>query len=290
MSATFRQAIRRHELWAASVLSLVSRLGRTSLDLLGGVAYIVAIIWTSLLLAIRRETWTRDVRTVFARQILFTGVDGLGVALRIGIAVGILLIVEAAMWLDYLGTTTDVMAPLLLAITVRELGPLIANLIVIGRSGAAISTELANMKVRGELHVLESQGIDVMTYLVMPRILSVMVSVYSLAVVLVFWVFVSGYLVGLVAQAIHTSPWEFFQVILAATRPADLLFFFPKTIITGCFVGAICCWEGLRVRPVVTEVPRVASRSGVRALTAVFIVNAVLSLIIYGRLLVFQVL
>jgi phospholipid/cholesterol/gamma-HCH transport system permease protein len=212
------------------------------------------------------------------------------VALRVGVAVGILLIVEAAMWLETVGTTTESIAPTLLAITVRELGPLIACLVVIGRSGVAMATELASMKVRGEIDVLESQGIDTMQYLVMPRMMSMMFSVFTLAVMVVGTIFVSGYGLGLMTGVIHAAPHEFFHSIFGQLRFVDLTFFFPKTLVSGLLIGAVCCVDGLNVRPVTTEVPAVASRSGVHALTAFFVVNTTLSLIVYGRILVFQVL
>ena len=106
------------------------------------------------------------------RQLLFTGVDGTSAAIRFGAAVGILLIVQAALWIDAIGMTTDVIAPMLWRAIVRELAPLLACMVVIGRSGIAISTELATMLVDGELEVLDSQGLDPMTCLVMPRSLA----------------------------------------------------------------------------------------------------------------------
>ena len=52
---------------------------------------------------------------------------------------------------------------------VRELAPLITGLIIIGRSGTAVVVELGNMRVSGEIDTLESMGIDVFEYLVIPR-------------------------------------------------------------------------------------------------------------------------
>jgi len=286
MFATLRHALARRDLWFATMYVLAARLGRAALARLEGGAYIIAIALTAVALGIHKATWRRTVKTVFMRQILFTAVDGLAVAMRIGGTVGVLLIAEAASWLVELGATTERMAPWLMAFTIRELGPLIANLIVIGRSGVAISTELANMKLHGELDVLESLGIDVMSYLVVPRVLCVALSVLFLAVVVVASVFVSSYTVGVLAGAVVEPPWEFFDAAFVAGGTEDLVCFLTKTIITGLFVGAICCREGLRVRLVATEVPRVASRSGVRALTAVFMVNAAISLIIQGQVLI----
>ncbi|MDA8744766.1 ABC transporter permease [Rubripirellula amarantea] len=250
---------------------------------------IFAILSATVMLACRPGTWTPPVRAIFARQLLFTSVDAIFLTVRFGAAVGILLIVQAALWIDTLGVTTDVIAPMLWRAIVREIAPLMACMVVIGRSGIAISTELAMMLVNGEIEVLDSQGIDPMTCLVMPRILSIIISVFCLAVILATTMIVTGYVIGWSVGSIRL-PWsDFLQVIIREFTSLDLLFFVPKTILAGAFAGAICCIDGLNIRGSVSDVPRVSSRSGIRALTAVFGVSAVLSLLIYGRILVFKI-
>jgi phospholipid/cholesterol/gamma-HCH transport system permease protein len=241
-------------------------------------------------LAIRPASWSESVRSVFSRQLLFTGADAVLVSLRIGTAVGVLIIVQAALWIDALGITMELVEPILWRGIVRELAPLLACLVVIGRSGIAISTELATMVVSGEIEVLDSQGVDPMTYLVMPRILAFVVSVFGLAVIIATTMMVTGFLVGQVMGVIRT-PWsDFLGGAIRQFSSMDLLFFVPKTVISAAFAGVICCRDGMSVRGTMTDVPRVTSRSGIRALTAVFAVSAVLSVLIYGRILVFKVL
>jgi len=252
-------------------------------------ASILAILWASSALAIRPSSWTPPTRVVLSRQLLFTCVDAVPVVLRFGAAVGILMIVQVALWIDALGITTDVIIPLLWRVIVRELGPLLACLVVIGRSGVAISTELATMVVSGEVEVLDAQGIDPMTCLVMPRILSVTLSVFCLAILMATTMIVTGYLISWSMGAVRISWSEFLDDILRQFNSLDLVFFFSKTIVAGAFAGAICCLDGVSVRGTMTDVPRVSSRSAIRALTAVFAVSAVLSILIYGRLLVFQI-
>ncbi|WP_218933745.1 ABC transporter permease [Rubripirellula lacrimiformis] len=254
------------------------------------IASILAILWATGKLALRPASWTRPVRSVFGRQLLFTCVDASSVGVRFGAAVGVLVIVQAAMWIDALGVTTEIIAPILWKAIVREIAPLLACLVVIGRSCIAISTELATMVVGGEVEVMDAQGLDPMTCLVMPRILSVVISVFCLAIIIATSMVVTGYVIGWVMGAIRVSWTTFLDLIVSQFHSLDLLFFVPKTIIAGAFAGAICCIDGLNVRGTMTDVPRVSSRSGIRALTAVFAVSAVLSVLIYGRLLVFKIL
>lgn len=249
----------------------------------------MAILWATIRLALRRASWSQPVRGVLGRQLLFTGVDGTSAAIRFGAAVGIVIIVQAALWVDAIGLTTDVIAPLLWRAIIRELAPLLACMVVIGRSGIAISTELATMLVDGELEVLDAQGIDPMTCLVMPRILSVVFSVFSLAVITATAMIATGYIAGRAVGVIRLSWLGFLEQILSEFSTLDLVFFVPKTIIAGGFAGAICCIDGLSVRGTITDVPRVSSRAGIHALTAVFAISAILSIVIYGRILIFKV-
>lgn len=253
------------------------------------IASVLAVLWAAVTLAIRPASWTPPTRTVLSRQLLFTAVDAMPLVLRFGAAVGILMIVQAALWIDALGITTELIVPMLWRAIVRELAPLLACLVVIGRSCVAISTELATMVVSGEVDVLDAQGIDPMTNLIMPRILSVTVSVFCLAVLMSISMIVTGYVIGWAMGAIRVSWSSFLDNIVQQFNSVDLLFFATKTVIAGAFAGAICCLDGVSVRGTLTDVPRVSSRSAIRALTAVFAVSAVLSILIYGRLLVFKI-
>ena len=271
-----------------SVGGLTGWLGGQFMARVNTVASILAVLAATANLAARPSSWTPPVRTIFARQLLFTAVDSVAVSLRFGAAVGILVIVQAALWVDAFGITTEVIAPMLWRAIVRELSPLLACMVVIGRSGIAMSTELATMRAGGEVEVLDSQGIDPMTCLVMPRVLAVVISVFCLAVVIAATMVITGYVVGWAMDAIRISWRTFLTDVAGEFNRRDLLFFVPKTMLASGIAGAICCLDGLNVRDTITDVPRVSSRAGIRALTAVFAVSAVLSLLIYGRILVFE--
>ena len=272
-----------------SIVRGLDWLGNEFIKRFGTISSILAILGATAALAIRRQSWSPPIRSILSRQLLFTCVDAVFVAVRFGAVVGVLIIVQATVWIDAFGITADVIAPMLWRGIVREVAPLLACLVVIGRSGIAIATELATMRVNGEVEVLDSQGIDPMTALVMPRILSMTTSVFCLALVLATTMVITGYVVGWSMGTIR-MPWStFMDSILRQFNFVDVAFFVPKTIIAGGFAGAICCLDGLSVRGTATDVPLVASKSGTRALTAVLAISATLSILIYGRILVFKV-
>lgn len=229
----------------------------------------IAVLVGVLRLAASPKSWTPPVRAVFARQMLFTSVDALPSAFRFAAAAGVLIIVQAMIWIDIAGVSSEVVAPLLWRAIVREVAPLLACLVVIGRSGIAIAAELGTLKASGEVEVIDSQGIDPMTFLVMPRVVAFMCSVFGLGMIIAVTMLLAGFVVGASMGTIHKTLSGFAVEISANFDAEDLVFFATKTLLAGGLAAGICCLEGFSARPALTDVPRVASRAGIRALTAV---------------------
>lgn len=240
-----------------------------------------AVAWGVLSIAARPRHWPRTVRDVFAKQVLFTGVDALGLTLLIGFLAGISIIAQAQYWLAEVGQS-EMLGKLLCAVIIREIGPLLVNFVVIGRSGTAVATELAGMKVRNEVNVLEAQGIDPMTYLVMPRALGMVVSVFCLSVFFVTVALVSGYLFGLVQGVVSPDAGRYFSEVMAAAAPSDIYNFLAKTLVPPLLTASICSIEGMRVKGYVTEVPQAATRAVVKSIMALIMVSAVVSILTYA--------
>jgi len=275
--------------WAEKSMNGLRRAGSAATAVGSLAAYVVAVAVGAIWLAIHPRSWPRTVRQVFSRQLLFTGFDAIALTLRIAFAVGLLVIVQIQLWTQAI-TDVDFSGQLFLRIFFRELGPFLANLIVIIRSATAIATEMARMKVDGDIEVLESQGIDPMNYLVMPRVLGIGFSVFGLAVIFIAFAFTSAFVVGTMIGVFNIGPDEFLQGIFRQVEELDVLFFVFKTLLSGFLVGAIACITGLEIQDRDVEIPQIAGRAAVRGLMAVFFIAMLLSLSAYGRVLIFQVL
>lgn len=224
--------------------------------------------------------WRRTVRNVLARQILFTGFQATRFVSTVGLLVGISVVVQVQVWTAALGQKA-LLGPILVMVIIREVGPLLTNFIVIARSGTAMATEMASMRVMGETHVLEAQGIDPLIYLVLPRAIGAAVSVFCLAVIFMAVSILSGFLSGLLLGVLTGTPWQFFESMFGAIRPADVFNLIAKTLIPGLLMGCICCMEGLSIKGYPTEVPQAASRAVVKSILALFLSSAVVSLLTY---------
>src|SRR6266436_759633 len=113
----------------------------------------------------------------FLRQVYFTGVTAsTGVVMR---ACGLGVIIIAVM-MNMLDADVDLAVKILLLLVFREIGPLAAAVVVILRTGTAISAELAMMRVSGQTRVLRYLAINLYDYLVVPRVAAVMLSTMAL--------------------------------------------------------------------------------------------------------------
>jgi phospholipid/cholesterol/gamma-HCH transport system permease protein len=261
-------------------MNRLARIGEAALSKTRQVSYLVSVVWGVLVAAARTASWPRTTRNVLARQILFTGIEATRFVSLLAFMVGISVVVQTQLWLGKVGQSA-LLGPVLVMVIVREVGPLLVNFVVIGRSGTAMATELGNMRIAGEVHVLDAQGLDPFVYLVMPRVLGAAVSIFCLTVIFIVVSLVSGYLSGLLLGANTGAPGLFAASVFKAVQPADVFNLLAKTLIPGLVTGAICSTEGLSVSTAVTEVPQAATRAVVRSTAALFVVSAVISLVTY---------
>lgn len=265
-------------------MNWLARIGVRALVRGRAVTYVTSVVWGVLAAAFRRSSWPRTVRNVLARQVLFTGIEATKFISLLAFMVGISVVVQTQLWLGIVGQS-QLLGPVLVMVVVREVGPLLVNFVVIGRSGTAVATELGNMKISGEVHVLEAMGLDPLVYLVMPRVLGAALSIFCLTVIFIVVSFASGFLSGTLLGANTGDLSLFLSSIFKAVRPADVLNLVAKTLIPGMVTGAICCTEGLGVSTAVTEVPQAATRAVVRSAASLFIISALISVLTYAHLL-----
>ncbi len=261
-------------------MTILGRIGQRTLAQGRRTIRLFAVAWTVLLLAARPRTWPRTVRAVFARQILFTGVEALKFVSLVALITGVSVVVQAQLWLGKTGQSA-LLGPILVMVIIREAAPLLVNFIVIGRSGNAIATELASMKINGEIRVLEAQGLDTLAYLAVPRVLGMAVSVFCLTIAFIAVSFASGFCCGLLMGVGSGDPRLFVDSILKDVHLPDVFSLLAKTLIPGMLTSTICILEGLSVQRAITEVPQAATRAVVRSIAALFLVSVIVSLLSY---------
>src|SRR6185503_9257839 len=242
--------------------------------------HLAAVLGTTVFLSAQPRRWRRTVRGVFARQLLSSGVESVPFVFVLAVLVGISVVMQLDIWTGELGQS-QTLGQLLVLVVARELAPLFANCVLIVRGGSAIATELGIMKVGREVRVLEAQGIEPLLFLVMPRVLAMAVSAFCLTVIFVLVAFASGYGFGVFIGQANSDPAVFLNGVFRAIHPFDAIGFLVKCLLPALVTAVICCTEGLSVEGGSTAVPLAAKRALARALGALFITSAMVSLLAY---------
>lgn len=215
---------------------------------------------------------------VLANQLRFTALEGVGFIVLLSGVLSFLVISSAVQQLGAVGAT-DLIGKLMVVVIVRELGPLLTALAVIGRSGTAIAAELATNTVMGEVQALEAMGIEPYHYLVLPRLAG---SIGSVMMLIVIFDSVAIFTGMIAAGANGMNAERYFSGVLATLTTGDIGVSLLKGVIFGAVVGLWPSFQGLSVKADPTEIPRAVIRSTVGAIAMIFVTAALFVAVIGG--------
>jgi phospholipid/cholesterol/gamma-HCH transport system permease protein len=270
----------RTEACSQRLLQTVARAGSFTRSQWDELRHVAAVIGTVLGTGVRPRYWVRTARRAFAQQVLTISVEPVGFVCAVAAFVGISVVVQLTFWVGEAGQS-QLLGPLLVTVVARELGPMLINLIVIVRSGSAMTTELGILKIDGEVRALEAQGGDPFLHLVMPRVLGVALSTFCLTIVFILVAFVSGFLFAAWTGKGSQDLLLFADTVSRAIQPKDVLNILAKSILPALFASASCCIGGLDVAGSVTEIPQATQRALTRSVAGLFVISAVVSLLTY---------
>ena len=211
-------------------------------------------------------------------QTRFTGLDALWLISGTALLLGAVTLIQAFSQLSGLGAENYIGA-LMVLIILRELGPLLTAVLVIGRSATAIAAELGAMQLNGEVDALAIHGVNPYQYLLLPRWLGVLVSVFALVVFFDAAALGGGFLVAKLKYGVT------FGFFMDSVRQTLSNRDFAATLLKILFFsGAItfhACHFGLGIRRSQTEIPQAVTKTVVSALVAVFTIDGLIAALFY---------
>jgi phospholipid/cholesterol/gamma-HCH transport system permease protein len=218
------------------------------------------------------------VHPLVVNQIARAGVRLLPMVTFLAFALGLVVIGQTVSLLNRVGAQ-DYAGIVMVTAIVRELGPLVTALLVLARVGTANVIELSTNRATGEVEALEALGIDPIHYLVMPRVLGLAISIFSLTVYMIIVALVSGYLFAFI-QDVPLQPGEYFDQLAAALRWEDFALLALKTLSFGTIIAIVTCYQGL-ARPVrLGQVAEVTTRAVVESVVACVVLDS-LFIVVY---------
>jgi phospholipid/cholesterol/gamma-HCH transport system permease protein len=215
---------------------------------------------------------------VVYRQIFFTGFEALSIITLAAVAFGAVIIIQGNSVLSNF-SQSPMYYTILVTIIPRELGALLTALIVVARSGTAISTELGNMNINNETLAIYSFGISPIAYLAVPRVLGVAISVVCLSIYFNVAAFLGSWFISFLFTSV--VPTEFLFDLLSALSLNDLLMGFVKSCLFGFFCGIIACYNGFKVQNSITEVPQRTIKTVVNSVSSIIFLDIIVTALFY---------
>jgi len=205
-----------------------------------------------------------------------TGAQALPITALVGFLVGLTLSYLISRQLKTYGADIFVINILGLAV-LRELGPLLAAIIVAGRSGSAMTAQIGVMRVTQELDALSVMGISHTVRLVAPKVLALAVSLPLVAL----WTSALMLLGGMVAAGaqLKLDPAQFLHTLPSVVQPANLWLGWAKSVLFGGLIALLACHFGLRVKPNTESLGQAVTQSVVTAITLVIVVDAIFAVL-----------
>ncbi len=157
----------------------------------------------------------------------------------------------------------------------RELGPVLTGLMVTGRAGSAMATELGTMRVTEQIDALATMAVNPVKYLVTPRILAGLTMFPILTTVTNFVGVLGGYMVGVRFLGINSGVYigrtiDFVQI-------HDVFYGLTKSLVFGLIMATVACYHGFYAKGGAEGVGRAATSSVVMGSVLILVSDYILS-------------
>jgi len=245
---------------------------------LQNIVYFVGYSFEVMLQMVRFFQNRRIGKIVLYRQILYTGYEALSLIALIAFSIGGIIILEGNAILQGFGQS-KIFYTILVSVVTRELACILTAFIIIARSGTAISTELGNMVINEEIDALRSFGISPISYLIVPRVLGVIISMITLALFFNAFAILGAWLLSYLFYSLNFS--TFFTSLFSELTIRDIVSGTLKAVAFGFTIAIISSYEGMKVTFASTEVPQRTIKAVVLSLTWIIIFDIIITMWLY---------
>jgi len=204
------------------------------------------------------------------------GPQALPIVSLISILVGLILAFVGAVQLRMFGAQIYVADLVGLGMT-REMGAMMAAIIMTGRTGAAYAAQLGTMQVNEEIDALQTTGINTMDFLVLPRLLALMITMPLLCLFANLMGMLGGALVGVSLPDINAT--QYFHQTIAAVSVVDISVGVFKSFVFGVVVALAGCLRGMQCGRNATAVGQATTSAVVTGIVAIIVTDSLMTVI-----------
>jgi phospholipid/cholesterol/gamma-HCH transport system permease protein len=207
------------------------------------------------------------------------GFQALGITALVGMLIGVVLSYLSAQQLHTFGGDIYLVNILGMSI-IRELGPLLAAILVAGRSGSSITAQLGVMRVNEELDAMLVMGLPHGFRLILPKVLALALAMP----LLVIWTDTMALLGGMIAARLELGlSMQYFVTKLPDAVPlANYWIGLGKGVVFGTLIALVACHFGFRIKANTESLGEGTTSSVVTAITVVILADAVFAIVFNG--------
>jgi phospholipid/cholesterol/gamma-HCH transport system permease protein len=222
--------------------------------------------------------------SMYFRQILFEmnslGIGSLGLISIISVFMGGVITIQ---------TAYNITSPLIPAYAlglgtresiVLEFSPTIVSLILAGKVGSNISSEIGTMRISEQIDALEIMGINSASYLILPKILAAMFINPFLIVISMFLGIAGGYVMGVSTDS--CTSYEYIYGIQSFFIPFNVYYSLFKTVVFAFIITSVSAYHGYYTTGGALEVGRASTKSVVYNSILILITNLVITQLMLG--------
>jgi phospholipid/cholesterol/gamma-HCH transport system permease protein len=253
-----------------------------TLDHIGSLLLLLGDACSWLLKGLRGKN-VRLGQAAIVTQLVRVGARSIFIISLVSGCIGLILALQLAPPLEQYGQKENIANIIGIAV-LRELGPLIASVVLTGFAGAAIAAELGTMAVGEEIEALEAHALNPIRFLVVPRVIAALVSMTALAVIADAVSVVCAMITASLALDIPSS--TFWDHMLAQVKSVDFFTGVGKGSVFGLLIGVIACGNGLKVTGGAAGVGRATTDTVVQSVVSIIIADMIFTAIFYALHLV----
>lgn len=247
----------------------ISYLGRKTADLIEGFGRFIFFclsVWKWLFKGF--GTWCRS--SLLMPQFYQIGTRSVPVMMAVGGFVGMVLAVETHDQFAAIGQELRLGGIINISV-VKQIGPVLAAVMLAGRIGGSMSAELGSMRVTEQLDALRVMGADPVAYLVLPRVVACVVMIPILTIFSDLLGIFGGYWVTVCGFGVNgPGYWEFSARFVGMY---DVMTGLAKSMVFGVAIGLISCYKGMSCRSGAAGVGRAATDAFVVSFLAIIVSN-----------------
>lgn len=211
-------------------------------------------------------------------QMAFVGVASIPIVVLTGFFSGAVISLYLTSFLSEYRASAFVGATVGLTVT-REIGPVLAGIMVAARCGSAMAAQIASMAVTEQIDALRMLSVHPTNYLVLPRVIAAVLMEPVLALMTI-WAGIVGGLIVAVSEGLTVD--TFMQSLIRSVHPSDFINGCLKGPVFGLIIAIVACQQGLRTTNGAVGVGRATTNTVVISMVLIYVANFLLAMVMFS--------